>query len=76
MAMAQDNSDNSRTDYRLVFGIALKIPPDHPDVLMLKFKTKHGPFRFGLSQDMAEKIAGQISDHAKLIRPQRQTYPE
>ena len=64
MAMAQDDSDY----YRMVSGIALRILPDRPDVLMLEIKTQHGPFRFGMSQDIAEKVAGQIGDHAERLR--------
>jgi hypothetical protein len=64
MEMAQDNSDY----YRMVSGIAVRILPDPADVLMLEIKTQHGPFRFGMSQDMAEKVAGQIGDHAKLLK--------
>ena len=70
--MAQDNSDY----YRTVSDIALRVLPDRPDVLMLEIRTKHGPFRFGMSQEMAEKLAGEIGDHAKLLRPERQSYPE
>jgi hypothetical protein len=65
MAMAEDSSDH----YRTVSGIALRFLPDHPDVLVLEIRTQHGPFRFGMSQHMAVKVAGQIGDHAKLLKP-------
>ena len=66
--MTEDSSDY----YRTVSGIALRVLPDRPDVLMLEIKTLHGPFRFGMSQDMAVKVAGQINDHAKLLKAGRQ----
>ena len=65
------------TDYfRTVSGIALGVLLDHPDVLMLEIRSQHCPFRFGLSQDMAVKVAGQIGDHAKLLKPRRQDHSE
>ena len=72
MAMAEEYSDY----YRTVSGIALRILPDRPDFLMLEIRTQHGPFRFGMSQDMAVKVAGQIGDHAKLLKPRRQDHSE
>jgi len=72
MVMTEDSSDC----YRTVSGIALRVLPDRPDVLMLEIKTQHGPFRFGMSQDMAVKVAGQIGDHAKLLKPRRQDHSE
>ena len=70
--MADDNSDH----YRTVSGIALRVLPNRPDVLMLEIKTQHGPFRFGMSQDMAVKFAGQIGDHTQLLKRRRQDYSE
>jgi hypothetical protein len=72
MAMVEDNSDY----YRPVSGIALRVLPDHPDVLMLEIRTQHGPYRFGMSKDMAVNVAGQIGDHAKLLKPRRQDHSE
>jgi hypothetical protein len=62
--MAHDNLDY----YRTVGGIALRVLPDRPDVLIMEIKTQHGPFRFGMSQDMAQKVAAQISDQAKRLK--------
>jgi hypothetical protein len=72
MAMAEDNSE----DYRTVSGIALRVLPNRPDVLMLEIKTQHGPFRFGMSQEMAVKVASQIGDYAKLLKQRRQDHSE
>jgi hypothetical protein len=72
MVMAEDNSDY----YRTVSGIALRVLPDRPDVLLLEIRTQHGPFRFGMSQDMAVKVVGEIGDHANLLKPRRQYHSE
>ena len=49
-------------------GIALRSLPDRPEVPMLEIKTEYGPFHFGTSQNFAAKLAGQIGEHAKLLK--------
>jgi hypothetical protein len=61
----------SEPDFRAVTGTAIRIPPDRPDILLLELKTPHGPFRFGMTQSLALKIAEDIRERAKLLRAVR-----
>ena len=53
---------------RDVIGISLRIPPDQPNILLLELLTPHGPFRFGLTQDLALGLAAAIAENAKLLK--------
>jgi hypothetical protein len=61
-------NDKSEPDFRPVTGSAIRIPPDRPDVLLLELRTSHGPFRFGMTQSLALKIAEDIRERAKLLK--------
>ena len=63
--MIEDKSD---PDMRAVSEVALRIPPDRRDTLLLKLKTNHGPFRFTLTQCIALEVAAKISESAKLLK--------
>jgi hypothetical protein len=58
----------SEPDFRAVTGTAFRIPPDRPDILLLELRTAHGPFRFGMTQSLALKIAEDIRERAELLK--------
>jgi hypothetical protein len=59
-------------DYRAVTGVALRIPPDRTDTLFLQLMTRHGPFRFALSHDMAMDAAMRIVANAQVLKARQQ----
>jgi hypothetical protein len=60
--------DISGHDFRTVTETAMRIPPDRPDILLLELMTPHGPFRFGMTQGLALKIAEDIRERAKFLK--------
>jgi hypothetical protein len=54
--------------FRDVIGISFRIPPDQPNILTLELRTPQGPFRFGMTEDLALGLAAAIAENAKLLK--------
>ena len=63
--------DSPEPDFRAVSRVALRIPPDRPDTLLLELQTSHGPFRFGMTQAIALEVAERIRTNALLLKTGR-----
>ena len=63
--------DGSEPDFRPVTGTAFRIPQDRQNILLLELMTPHGPFRFGMTQSLALKIADDIRKRSKLLKTTR-----
>ena len=63
--------DKPEPDFRAVSRVALRIPPDCPETLLLELQTSHGPFRFAITQDIALEIAERIRTNALLLKADR-----
>jgi hypothetical protein len=62
---------NGQPDFRDVVGISFRIPADQPNILVLELRTPQGPFRFGLTKDLALGLAAAIAENAELLKAER-----